>query len=146
MNRRNLLLLSGAGLVLFAAPAYATTGAKLLKDPYCGCCGLYANLLRQHGFRVEVIEVADVAAANRDAGVPADLAGCHVTYIDGYAISGHVPLAAIGRLLQERPVVTGLTLAGMPEGSPGMPGEKKGPFQVFAFTKSPTSSKLYMAI
>ena len=39
---------------------------------------------------------------------------------DGFVIEGHVPAAEIRRLLQERPAATGLAVAGMPAGSPGM--------------------------
>jgi hypothetical protein len=39
----------------------------------------------------------------------------------------------INRLLAERPDVEGITLPGMPPGSPGMPGEKSGKWKIYAF-------------
>ncbi|MBU2082612.1 MAG: DUF411 domain-containing protein, partial [Alphaproteobacteria bacterium] len=45
---------------------------------------------------------------------------CHTAEIDGYAIEGHVPAADIRRLLKERPAAAGLSVPGMPMGSPGM--------------------------
>ncbi len=55
--------------------------------------------------------------------------------IDGYAVEGHVPLAAVERLLVEKSDIKGIALAGMPTGSPGMPGLKEEPFIVHAFGK-----------
>ena len=40
--------------------------------------------------------------------------------MDGIVIEGHVPVAEIERLLQERPDVIGIAVAGMPAGAPGM--------------------------
>ena len=40
--------------------------------------------------------------------------------MDGYVIEGHVPAEDIYRLLEERPDVIGLAVAGMPAWSPGM--------------------------
>ncbi|MEZ4734325.1 MAG: DUF411 domain-containing protein [Caldilineaceae bacterium] len=45
---------------------------------------------------------------------------CHTAIVDGYVIEGHVPAADIKRLLKERPQVKGLSVPGMPVGSPGM--------------------------
>jgi len=53
-------------------------------------------------------------------GVPEDLEGCHTMVIGGYVIEGHVPAPIIKRLLAERPAIRGISLPGMPTGSPGM--------------------------
>ena len=55
---------------------------------------------------------------------------------DGYIVEGHVPAAEIIRLLDERPAVTGIAVAGMPPGSPGMDiaGFEKDPYDVVTFT------------
>ena len=47
-------------------------------------------------------------------------------------VDGHVPVEAINKLLAERPTIKGITLPGMPAGSPGMSGEKIGPFTIYA--------------
>lgn len=44
-------------------------------------------------------------------------------FVDGYVIDGHVPVATIRKLLAEKPAISGITLPGMPLGSPGMGGE-----------------------
>jgi hypothetical protein len=51
--------------------------------------------------------------------------------IGGYAIAGHVPIAIVDRVLEERPGIKGITLPGMPMGSPGMNGTKEEPFVVY---------------
>jgi hypothetical protein len=51
----------------------------------------------------------------------------------GYVVVDHVPFEVIDRLLAERPDVEGVTLPGMPPGSPGMPGEKSGKWKIYAF-------------
>ena len=75
-------------------------------------------------------------AVKAQYGVPETLYSCHTAIVDGYVIEGHVPAGAIARLLEEAPDVTGIAVAGMPPGSPGMdiPGFEKDPFDVIAFT------------
>ena len=40
--------------------------------------------------------------------------------MNGYIVEGHVPISEIERLLEEKPDVIGIAVAGMPIGSPGM--------------------------
>ena len=42
-----------------------------------------------------------------------------------------MPVATILRLLAERPQIKGISLPGMPAGSPGMFGEKAAPFTMY---------------
>lgn len=67
--------------------------------------------------------------------VPAELEGCHTGEVDGYIIEGHVPAADLRRLLEERPDVKGLSVPGMPIGSPGMetPGREAEHYDVLTF-------------
>ena len=62
-----------------------------------------------------------------ELGVPRLLQSCHTAMVDGYVIEGHVPASDIKRLLKEKPDVAGLTVPGMPMGSPGMDGQRKDP-------------------
>jgi len=55
-------------------------------------------------------------------GVPDDLAACHTAELSGYVVEGHIPAAALKRLLAEKPKAAGLAVSGMPVGSPGMEG------------------------
>lgn len=117
-----------------AAPQLAAM--TVYRDPNCGCCEAWAEIARKAGYDVTVVDHSDMAAIKRQHGVPAELASCHTTVVGGYAIEGHVPLAAVARLLEERPSGTkGVAVPGMPRGSPGMemPDGARDPFQVIAF-------------
>ena len=121
-------------VVLGAAPAIAGEGSRqatLYKNPQCGCCEAYADYLRENGFAVTVEPTHDLPFMKRQYGVPGALEGCHTTLVEGYVVEGHVPVATILRLLTERPEIKGISLPGMPAGSPGMFGEKSGPFTIF---------------
>jgi hypothetical protein len=85
------------------------------------------------GFSVTVHEEANPPDVRRRLGVPADLTACHTAEAGGYVIEGHVPAAAIQRLLKERPVATGVAVPGMPVGSPGMEGGTPERFAVILF-------------
>jgi hypothetical protein len=105
--------------------------AVLYKNPQCGCCEAYAGYLRDHGFEITVKVTHDLSLVKRNAGVPEPLDGCHTTMVGGYVVEGHVPVRALERLLAERPDITGISLPGMPEGSPGMSGVKTAPFTIY---------------
>jgi hypothetical protein len=113
-----------------AGQPYAAT---LYKNPQCSCCEGYADYLRENGFEVTVKPTHDLSLMQRQYGVPEPLVGCHTTLVDGYVIEGHVPIDAVLRMLTERPAIKGISLPGMPAGSPGMFGEKEGPFTIFEF-------------
>jgi Protein of unknown function, DUF len=49
------------------------------------------------------------------------------------AEQGHVPAAALRRLLAEKPKAAGLAVPGMPIGSPGMKGGKPEKYDVILF-------------
>ena len=107
----------------------ATTAPKITvsKDPTCGCCGGWVDHLKAEGFAVEVTETKAINRVKARLGVPSDLAACHTAEIAGYVIEGHVPAAAIRRLLAEKPQAKGLAVPGMPVGSPGMEVEGSAP-------------------
>lgn len=113
------------------------------RDPGCGCCEAWADLARKAGFNVDLVNRTDMPAVKRRYGVPEELASCHTAVVEGFVIEGHVPLADVDHLLEERPSrVRGLAVPGMPRGSPGMemPDGSKDPFAVMAFNAAGQSS------
>lgn len=94
----------------------------VVKDPGCGCCTSWIGHLRDNGFAVsfEDRDPVALAAFKRARGIPDALASCHTAIGGAYTIEGHVPAADIRRLLAERPDAIGLSVPGMPNGSPGM--------------------------
>jgi hypothetical protein len=136
-NRRHFA--AGALTLLFAAPlgifslamAEEKPAVQLYKNPQCSCCEGYAAYLRQYGFSVTTTPTHDLALIRRQHGVPEQLAGCHTMIIGDYVVEGHVPIGTLNKLLSERPKIRGISLPGMPEGSPGMTGEKSEPFTIY---------------
>ncbi|RDE04482.1 DUF411 domain-containing protein [Sphingomonas aracearum] len=110
------------------------------RDPGCPCCEKWAQQVKaQFGRAVRVVDDANRPAFMKARGVPQDLASCHTAIIDGMAFEGHVPIADMKRALATHPKgVTGLAVAGMPMGSPGMemPGMKAQAYDVIAFGPS----------
>ena len=121
------------------ASAAARPAGVLYKNAQCSCCETHAEYLRQHGYQVEVKPSFDLVTIKRQNGVPEALDGCHTMLIGGYVVEGHVPAAAIDRLLDEHPAIKGISVPGMPAGSPGMlaPGESQRPLTVYEIAAGP---------
>ena len=118
-------------LPALAEPIHAT----LYKNPHCTCCEKYAAYLRQNGFEVDVKATDDLEGLTLKAGVPAQLEGCHTTFVDGYVVVGHVSADVVRKLLTEHPPIDGIAIPGMPSGVPGMDGPKTGPVSIYAVSK-----------
>jgi hypothetical protein len=129
-------------LISLSSPAVAQTlHGTMYKNPYCTCCEGHAAYLREHDMLLTVKTVENLEKISQDAGIPAGYQGCHSIFLGGYVIEGHVTIEIIRKLLKERPVdVVGLSLKGMPVGVPGMPGERTGPYDVYAIKKDGTAT------
>ena len=86
----------------------------------CGCCKKWINHLRDNGLEVVDNIVEDVSAIKIQYQIPNNLRSCHSAQIGKYTIEGHVPIESINKLLEEKPLISGLAVPGMPHGSPGM--------------------------
>lgn len=152
MNRRNVAL--GITAVMLSAcsrsdgdasPAAASSrklpGVMVHKSEGCTCCELWVEHVRAAGFTLQVQEVSNMAATKERMGVPPAMGSCHTAEVDGYFIEGHVPVADMLRLLDQRPDARGLAVPGMPLGSPGMevPGQNQ-PYEVLLVARDGTSS------
>ncbi|MCE9683440.1 DUF411 domain-containing protein [Halomonas alkalisoli] len=124
------LLLGGAATAQAAMPDEAT----LYMNPECGCCHEYARQLEERGVAVTVIDDVEVGKIKQQVGLPYGKGSCHTVLMGAYAIEGHVPFEAIETLFKQRLKVGGIGLAGMPIGTPGMPGPKQGDWEVYQFT------------
>jgi len=90
---------------------------------------------------VTIVQSQNLSLIKKKYGVPQEFEGCHTIVIGGYVVEGHVPASIIGKLLKERPAIRGISLPGMPDGSPGMSGVKNGPFEIFEI--SDDAPKIY---
>lgn len=134
MEKRSFIAgLAALALAPLASAQALRQQATLYKTPQCGCCEDYASYLRDHGFKVGVIATHELDAIRAKHAVPESLGGCHTTLVGGYVVEGHVPVGAIRKLLADKPRIRGISLPGMPQGSPGMTGRKEAPFRVMTF-------------
>ena len=109
----------------------------------CGCCKKWINHLRDNGLEVVDNIVEDVSAIKIQYQIPNNLRSCHSAQIGKYTIEGHVPIESINKLLEEKPLISGLAVPGMPHGSPGMEihsheshSHDYESYEVVAFSKS----------
>lgn len=122
--------------VLCMGAAALAADLTVTKDPSCGCCEGWIEHMRHAGFNVTVHEDDDFADLKAKMGVAPEHQSCHTGVVDGYVIEGHVPAADVLRLLATRPEARGLTVPGMPMGSPGMEmGEHKDAYDVLLIKK-----------
>ena len=143
-TRRHALHLLAAAASMAALPAFANkatakTAMEVWKDPNCGCCKDWIVLMEKAGFAVQVHDVGN-SAVRAKMGLPQRLGSCHTALVGGYFVEGHVPAADVHKLLREKPKALGITVPGMPIGSPGMDGPeyngRKDPYDVLLVTKN----------
>jgi hypothetical protein len=139
-------LIEGAtGVIpLSAEPAPTRGDVTLYKNPQCGCCEGYADYLRHNGFYVKAVSTNDLTVMGQKYGIADEMQPCHISLIGGYVVGGHIPIEVVNRLLSEKPRIVGITLPGMPEGTPGMPGNKPGPLDIYEIGEGPP--KVYATI
>lgn len=136
-TRRHALHLLAAAAGLAALPALAASPAKIpmevWKDPNCGCCKDWIVLMEQAGFAVTVHDSGN-SAVRAKLGLPVQYGSCHTALVGGYLVEGHVPASDVRKLLQQKPKALGITVPGMPVGSPGMDGavygDRRDPYDV----------------
>ena len=151
MNKQAIILLLaivvvGAGFFLFKNQNTDTkadikntqsskfgTGQKvtLYKSPTCGCCVGYAKELENQGFEVEIVATEDMDTIKDKYSILQNKQSCHTIAFGDYFIEGHVPMEAVKKLLTEKPNISGIGLPRMPSGTPGMPGPKRAPYEVY---------------
>jgi hypothetical protein len=143
MTMKHVLAVLLAMLWMWPAVAAAEGSVEVWKSPSCECCGAWVEHLEQNGFNVKVNAGTPsmLDRIKRQAGIGEKLAACHTAKIGAYVIEGHVPATDIKRLLTEEPDALGLTVPGMPVGSPGMERDdgKTEPYDVLLVKKDGTT-------
>ncbi len=107
--------------------------ASMYISKNCNCCIEYSKYLSSFNIKVKINEVDDVTSLMKSYDIPETLSSCHIIFIEDYIVIGHVPIEAINKLLNEKPKIRGISLPGMPNGSPGMGGEKNEEFIIYSF-------------
>lgn len=143
LRSRLLALALAASVSLFANAAQAAAEAiEVWKSATCSCCEAWVEHMDANGFAVTArnVDSPTLQQIKRQAGLTKDLSACHTGKIGGYVVEGHVPAADVKRLLAEKPDAVGLTVPGMPVGSPGMEdGDKTEPYDVLLVKKDGTT-------
>ena len=147
INKITLGLFLGLALLTFLGIALLSKGAladdptiAVYKTPTCGCCTKWVSHLQDNGFEVKTTDLSDLRMVKSMSGIKPELASCHTAKVDGYVIEGHVPADDIKRLLAERPEAKGLTVPGMPLGSPGMETPQSQRYQVLLLDQDGSTS------
>ena len=145
LNRRQLLIFGSSSIAAAPMTGFANeagTNIHVVKNPQCGCCNAWIEVLEVDGFNVttEDRSNSDLAVFKFESGIPKDMMSCHTAKIGGYFIEGHVPASDIKRLIKERPDALGLAVPAMPYGSPGMgPEDQREAFDVFIIMANGTA-------
>jgi hypothetical protein len=106
----------------------------VFKSPSCGCCVGYASELEDSGYNVKTIPTQDMDSIKKQHNIPMQMESCHTSIVGDYFVEGHVPIEIVEQLLVEKPNIDGIALPGMPSGSPGMPGAKRGQWTIYGIT------------
>ncbi len=102
----------------------------------CPCCKEYEAYLRnsQITFSTKVVSIGELENTRKRLGVPRELYSCHTASAGQYFVEGHVPVEALKKLVEEKPLHRGIAVPGMPPGAPGMGGVKTEPLKTYALT------------
>ena len=102
--------------------AKETVTLEVYKSPTCGCCGQWVSHIKSEGFVVKTHNRQSLDSIKQQFNIPTNLQSCHTGVSkDGYFFEGHIPAKFIHQFLAQPPAgARGLTVPGMPVGSPGM--------------------------
>ena len=138
-RRQASLALASAAIAPLLPARAATTVIEVWTGPSCGCCHGWIDHLKASGFEVVTHDGGNSEARTR-LGMPIAYGSCHTGSVEGYAIEGHVPAREVQRLLAERPAAIGLSVPGMPRGSPGMESPVHDPYDVLLVARDGRST------
>lgn len=134
LHRWLLVLLLTISSLVACSRNEAQADILMYKNPQCGCCDKWATHLREAGFSVEIQESEDMSTIKEMYGIEPALQSCHTAIHSesGLIFEGHVPVGHMSALIENPPDGSiGLTVPGMPVGSPGMEmGDRKDQYDV----------------
>ena len=119
-------------------------GTMLLihKTSTCGCCKEWVKHVKENGFNVHTQDHQRLLGIKNKHNINPEYRSCHTAVSsDGYVFEGHIPSQFITQFLSENhPDAIGLSVPGMPLGSPGMEvGNRFMPYKVLILYKDGTS-------
>ena len=135
----------------FNLESLTTDNSPLLlvhKTPTCGCCKQWIKHLEKNGFSISTKDHQSLQEIKESYQIKSEYRSCHTGVSkDGYIFEGHIPSKYITQFLsEEHSNAIGLSVPGMPLGSPGMEFEGKFmPYDVLILFKDGTS-KVYAEV
>jgi len=147
----NIVIFSLA-LLMFQNISIADTDTKTIllthKTPACGCCKEWVKHAKEKGYKVHTQDHQNLEDIKKMYAIEPKYRSCHTTVsTNGFIFEGHVPVKYITQFLSEdHPNAIGLSVPGMPIGSPGMeiPG-RFTPYKIMIIFKD-GSSKVYASV
>ena len=124
----------------------AEQAMTVYKTPTCGCCQKWVDHMSDNKFASNVVELDDLSRIKAKYNIEGRYRSCHtgvvVTESGDYVFEGHVPAEHVKAFLANPPEdAIGLSVPGMPLGSPGMEvGGRKDYYQVLLIKKDGSSS------
>jgi len=118
------------------------------KTPTCGCCKKWVDHMEENGFSITTEDHQSLTMIKDDLQIQPKFRSCHTGVSqEGYFFEGHVPGKYVAQFLSEsNPGAIGLSVPGMPLGSPGMEVDNRfTPYDVLIHFQDGTS-KVYAEI
>ena len=112
------------------------------KTPTCGCCKKWVDHMKVEGFFLETKNHQSLIKIKDELKIDAKYRSCHTAVSsDGYFFEGHVPSKYVRKFLKENNKdARGLSVPGMPLGSPGMEVDGKfTPYDVLIHLRDGTT-------
>ena len=118
------------------------------KTPTCGCCKMWVNHMENNGFAINTQDHQSLLKIKDNLKIEPQFRSCHTAVSsEGYFFEGHIPGKYISKFLKENnPKDIGLSVPGMPLGSPGMEVEGRfTPYDVLIHFRDGTT-KVYTEV
>ncbi|MBA59830.1 MAG: metal-binding protein [Gammaproteobacteria bacterium] len=131
-----------------AEPETGAVYLEVFKSKSCGCCVKWIEHLHENGFDAVGTDTESLSSFKHQHGVKPKYQSCHTAIsLGGYVFEGHVPARYISQFLRN-PVegVIGLSVPGMPFGSPGMEVPKRFDPYTVLLLKNDGSSEVFAAV
>jgi len=118
------------------------------KSPTCGCCQKWVDHINENNMSTTVVSTESLSSIKSKYNIQGRYRSCHtgvvVTEQGDYIFEGHIPAEYVEKFLANPPKgAIGLSVPGMPAGSPGMEiGDRRDYYQVLQLNED-GSSKVY---
>ena len=139
-------------ILMFQNTSVADTDTKAMllthKTPTCGCCKEWVKHANNNGFKVHTQDHQNLEDIKKMYAIKPEYRSCHTSVSkDGFIFEGHIPAKYIAQFLSENhPNALGLSVPGMPLGSPGMEFDNRfTPYEVLILYKD-GSSKVFAEV